>query len=356
MEPVTQALLGAAAGELAAGRAIGRRALFWGALVGMMPDLDVVLAPLHDGFGEWLYHRGTTHSLWFGFVVGPALAAFLWRWQDPDAKTPYRAWLGLVVAALVTHPILDGFTPYGTQLFAPFWRERFAWNGVAIVDPFYSILLGVGVWIAASQTRPDRERRAGLLFFLGLTTLYLVVGVSLNRWVESDLRSALEHEGASVGRVTAYPTLLQPWLRHFVAHGQEHVYTGWHSLLQPGCPSWRERRAPDSDPRAKAILATWEGGILAWFADDQLGIEEHVGPAGTTLRIDDLRYTWAGASGLGMWGVEADFDRRGKMDGGVRRFGRTDASGRDLSGFIAVIAGELPGPDDVWRRPSSCSR
>ena len=354
MEPVTQALLGAAIGELAAGRTLGRRALFWGGLVGMAPDLDVVLAPLHGGFGEWLYHRGTTHSLWFGFVAGPAIAALLWRWQDPERKTPYRAWAALAIAALVTHPILDGFTPYGTQLFAPFWRERFVWNGVAIVDPFYSILLGIGVWIAASKTRPDRQRRAGLLFFLGLTTVYLLVGVGVNRWVEDDLRSTFAREQTTFERVTAYPTLLQPWLRHFVAHRGELVYTGWHTLTQPGCPSWRTHQGPGGDPRAEAILSTWQGRILAWFADGQLGFQEHTGPSGSTVRIDDLRYTWGSATGRGMWGIEADFDRRGSMDGGVRRFVRSRRSEADLSVLVAAIAGRLPGPEEDWRRPETC--
>ena len=71
MEPLSQALLGAATADIVAGRRLGRRALLWGALVGMAPDLDVLAAPLHAGFGEWLYHRGTTHALWFGPVVGP---------------------------------------------------------------------------------------------------------------------------------------------------------------------------------------------------------------------------------------------------------------------------------------------
>jgi inner membrane protein len=354
MEPITQGLLGAAAGELAAGRALGRRALFWGALVGMSPDLDVLLSPLHHGFGEWIHHRGTTHALWFGFVVGPGLAAFLWRWQDREARTAYTAWLALAVAALVTHPLLDGFTPYGTQLFAPFSRARFAWNGVGIVDPFYSVLLGVGVWIAADSARPARDRRAGLLVFVVLSTLYLVVGVALARWTQADLRSSLEAEGLRVERVTAYPTLLQPWLRHFVAHGESEVYVGWHSLLRPGCPSWRVRRPPSADPRGRALLATWEGGILAWFADGEIGLETRPSPRGSLVAIDDLRYAWGSASALGLWGIAADFDDQGRLHGAPRRFGRGEASARDLGAFLSTIAGDLPGEAQGFRRPTRC--
>jgi inner membrane protein len=355
MEPVTQGLLGAAVGELAAGRTLGRRALFWGALIGMSPDLDVVLAPLHEGFGEWIYHRGTTHALWFGFVAGPAIAALLWRWQDPEGRTPYRAWAALAIAALVTHPLLDGFTPYGTQLAAPFWRERFVWNGVAIVDPIYSLLLGLGVWIAASKTRSDRARRRGLVCCLLLSMLYLAVGVGLARWVESDVRRALEGEGLGPGRVTAYPTVLQPWLRHLVAHDGDQVYVGLHSLARPGCPSWRVRSAPSSESRARAILETWQGETLAWFADGELGVEEtRRDPLGSVLRIDDLRYTWGSASGRGMWGLEARFDREGALRGRVRRFGRANPSERDFDVFFSALLGELPGSEQGWTRPERC--
>ena len=89
MEPVTQALLGAASAELVAGKSLPRpTALVFGALIGMSPDLDILLGPLNNGYGEWLFHRGTTHSLWFGFAIGPLLGWALWKWRDPEGATP----------------------------------------------------------------------------------------------------------------------------------------------------------------------------------------------------------------------------------------------------------------------------
>jgi inner membrane protein len=45
MDTVTQIGLGAAVGEAVLGRQLGRRALLWGGICGLLPDLDV-LVPL----------------------------------------------------------------------------------------------------------------------------------------------------------------------------------------------------------------------------------------------------------------------------------------------------------------------
>ncbi len=278
MEPMTQALLGAATAELVAGRAMRGRALGWGAVIGMSPDLDVLLGPLHDGYGEWLYHRGTTHSLWFGFVVGPILGWALWRWRDLGRVDTLPGWIRIAIIALVTHPLLDGFTPYGTQLLAPFARDRFAWNGVAIVEPFYSVLLGGGVVGAALRSLDPGRRWRSLIAGLVLSTLYLAAGLAVNHAVEQQLRQLIAAEAGRVDRVRAYPTIFQPWLRSFVVHTPESVYVGLHAWQQHACPVWRRSPRSDADPAARAVLESWEGRVLDWFADGDLIAVVDAGP------------------------------------------------------------------------------
>ena len=355
MEPVTQALLGAATAEVVAGRALGRRALLWGAAVGMSPDLDVVLGPLHGGYGEWLYHRGTTHALWFGFVAGPALGWLLWRWRDPERETALAGWIRLCIVALVTHPILDGFTPYGTQFFAPFWRERFAWNGIGIIDPFYTLPLAAGVVAVAWQRGRNGQGRRLLAASLVVTTLYLLGGVVLNHRAETRIRAALEASGAEILSVRAYPTVLQPWLRHFVARGPGRLYLGWHSLFAADCPSWNERAIPPRSQRMTALLETWEGGLLAWFAQGQVGFDELREPDGSsTVLLDDLRYAWGSTRGRGMWGVRARFGADGRILGAVDRFSGRARGGREVDVLISAIQGDLPGRALGWQLPRRC--
>ena len=140
MDPLTQGLLGAACGQAVYGRALGRRAVIWGAAIGMSPDLDVVLNATGP-MGEWLWHRGFTHALWFGPLLGPLPGWLLWRWKGGRL----RDWIGLAILALFTHPLLDVWTTYGTQLLAPFSRHRFALDAVGIIDPAYTLVLGAAV-------------------------------------------------------------------------------------------------------------------------------------------------------------------------------------------------------------------
>jgi inner membrane protein len=354
MEPVTQALLGAATGQLVAGRRIGRQALLFGALVGMSPDIDVVLSGLHNGFGEWLYHRGTTHSLWFGFVAGPLVGLILRKWRDPNRETPLAAWIALSVVALVTHPILDGFTAYGTQFFAPFSRIRFAWNGVSIVDPIYSILLGAGVAWAAAKKHSEARGHRGLVLGLVLSSLYLGAGLAANQWVVRDLERVFVEEGGPATRVRAYPTILQPWLRHFVVHIDSRRYVGFHTLMDPRCPSWRVHEIPTTNSRIEKTLSSWEGQLFTWFADGDIGIEEREMPFGSSVVLEDLRYAWSNSEARGMWGIEARFGTDGEFYGPIRRVGRTAPQDRDLDRMMRVIGGQLPGAAQGWTRPSGC--
>ena len=76
MDSITQIALGAAVGEVVLGRQVGRRAMLWGGICGLFPDLDL-LVPLNDAVKELTYHRGPSHSL---FVLA-ALAS-------PHGATP----------------------------------------------------------------------------------------------------------------------------------------------------------------------------------------------------------------------------------------------------------------------------
>ena len=64
MDTVTQAVLGAAVGEATLGRRVGGKAPLWGAMLGTLPDLDV-LYPFADPVTAFTWHRGPSHSIFF---------------------------------------------------------------------------------------------------------------------------------------------------------------------------------------------------------------------------------------------------------------------------------------------------
>ena len=78
MDTATQALLGTVVGQACFSHKLGRRALAFGAVGGLLPDLDVIVMASHGPFAEFVYHRGSTHAIWFGPVAGPLLGWAIW--------------------------------------------------------------------------------------------------------------------------------------------------------------------------------------------------------------------------------------------------------------------------------------
>ncbi len=137
MDSLTQAVLGATVQGIGMGRQQGRKALVYGALLGTLPDLDVLIR-YADPVSSMTYHRGFSHSV---FVLA-ALAAFIaWavKKRYPDAPYSARRLFFTSAASLITHPLLDAFTVYGTQLLWPFTPTPQQWSGVFIIDPLYTV-------------------------------------------------------------------------------------------------------------------------------------------------------------------------------------------------------------------------
>lgn len=76
MDSLTHIVLGAACGDLVAGRKIGRRAMLWGAIGNSIPDFDVFAGFFTDQITGTSFHRGFTHSLLFA-VLAPWVVAWL---------------------------------------------------------------------------------------------------------------------------------------------------------------------------------------------------------------------------------------------------------------------------------------
>jgi len=164
MDSITQAALGASIAGLVAGKALGRPVLLTGALLATLPDLDVLI-DYGTAVANFTEHRGFSHSL---FVLAPLsllIAGLLWRWK-PEPGFP--RWLLLTALILMTHPLLDTFTTYGTQLFWPVGRPL-AISSIFIIDPLYTLPLLAGCIAFLIRPQALRAITAGLM----LSTAYL---------------------------------------------------------------------------------------------------------------------------------------------------------------------------------------
>lgn len=321
MDNLTHLVLGAAIGQAVAYRRLGRTALALGAIANTLPDLDVVGNAL-GSLAEWQYHRGATHSLFFGPVVGPILGYAIWsiirRWRpaSPGADT---AALGPIIAvfvlALVVHPLLDLFTVYGTQLLVPFSDARFGIPGVPIIDPHYTVILLVAVIVGLSRHRLGVIVAAAALT---LSTGYLFYAWDQNQRAESEARRQLAAQGQRAADLHAYTTIFQPWLRRVVVREEARVRVGFVSTWRLGPISWT--CVPRADhPLVETAFATAEARILARFAQGQVWPSlRRDGQGHTVVRFTDLRYGVPGPTAAGWWGIDVTFDPSGAILGAAR--------------------------------------
>jgi len=271
---------------------------------------------------EWIWHRGPTHALWFGPVLGPLVGWLLWRWKGARR----RDWIGLAVVSLFTHPLLDVFTTYGTQLLAPFSHRRFALDAVAIIDPAYSLVLAAGLLIGAWRGPSTTAARLAAWTALGLTTAYLLLGLAVNRRAEQLVAAQLRDEGVTAASVAAYPTLLQLPLRRVVARRGTEVRVGWLSLVAPRPIEW-ERFFEAEGPFVDAARATDEGRLLEWFAMGQTAARLETSEGGAVVEIDDIRYGLPGRPRDGLWGIRVRLDRSARPLGPGERVDRVPRDG-----------------------------
>jgi len=223
--------------------------------------------------------------------------------------------------ALFTHPLLDAFTTYGTQLLAPFSRQRFGGDAVAIVDPLYSLVLALalafGSWRGVSSPAARRAAWAGL----ALSSAYVGLGLFVNQRAEAMARAQLAAEGVSVTRVSAYPTLFQLPFRRIVARSGDEVRVGWLSVLAPRPIAW-ERFEAASGSLVEAARETEEARIFEWFAMGESTPRLEPTTGGAVVEFDDLRYGFPGRPRDGLWGVRIRLDAAGRPSGPGERFDR----------------------------------
>ncbi len=174
MDSLTQIVLGASVAELTLGKKVGNKAILWGAIAGTIPDLDVIGRFFLDTVDELHFHRGFSHGIIFSLLFAPVLGWLISK-IHPKENASVKEWSLMAFLALVTHPILDCFTTWGTQLFWPL-DYRVAWHSVFVIDPFYTvpfmILLIVAMFYKRTSKIRFRLNTTGLVLstaFLGLT-------------------------------------------------------------------------------------------------------------------------------------------------------------------------------------------
>ena len=296
MDLITQGILGAAIGQVGFQRSLGRKALVYGAVIGMLPDADVLVRFSSDMCAEMLHHRGFTHSLFFAPLVAPIMG---WICNNFYKRQQLPSWIGLWFWSLITHPLLDVFTVYGTQLLAPFTDHRFSLCAVPIIDPVYSVPLLLSViigWFIKKHISLSQTIAAGMLL---LTTAYLFLGVSVH---EQALQFVRQQEKVPVVRAEAFTTMFSIFYRRVVVEELNQFRVGFLNMLYPQPIKWHVfKKVNVSD----VMLAKREVRIFYWFADDWvLPAQEN-----DSVLFFDMRFGTNEENLKGYWGIKVGSEK-----------------------------------------------
>lgn len=234
MDSLTQVVLGASVGELVLGKKLGNRAVVYGAVAGLIPDLDIIPGQFMDTVARMEFHRGFSHSLVFTLVAAPLLGWAAAR-LNPSQQASGGQWARLFFWGLATHILLDCFTTWGTQVFWPH-PYRVAWNTIFVIDPLYSVPFFVfTVWLMFKRRGSMARRRLNWLG-LGISSLYLLLTVVNKQVAENKFGQALQQQGIHYLRYSSKPTPLNSILWALTAETENGYYVGYYSLFDKDGP------------------------------------------------------------------------------------------------------------------------
>ena len=108
MDSLTQAVLGGTVTYAILGKRLGKRAALYGAALGTLPDLDVLIdfgGPIEN----MTHHRGFSHAFVVQALAAPVLA---WLAVRPKSVSDpfFLRWCLAIYLCFLTHTLADFFT------------------------------------------------------------------------------------------------------------------------------------------------------------------------------------------------------------------------------------------------------
>jgi inner membrane protein len=285
MDSITQIVLGAAIGEIIAGRKVGYRAAIWGAIGGTIPDLDVLSALFLNPVDYLAAHRGFSHSVFFAFLVAPVLA-FIPTKIYSKHSADYIDWLKVLFWSLFTHPILDTFTGYGTQLFNPFSDFAFEINSIFIIDPLYTIPLLICLIISIRTPIADQKRYKWIKLGLTVSTLYLVTTLGLKLIAHQNIKNQATASGIEINRMMSIPGPFSSLLWRGLIETDDGFYQGYYSIFDNKNKRIDFHFLPHTSDKLNPIRETLAVQRLEWFSKGYYSVQAE----NDTFIFNDLRF------------------------------------------------------------------
>lgn len=271
-------------GDAFAGKQLGKRAMFLGAVAQSVPDIDFLASIWTNTAENLLAHRGFTHSMLFVLISTPLLALLAERWRRPH-DISVKKWMWFFGLQGFIHLLLDGMNVYGVGWFEPFSHHRVSYNWIYVADPFYSVWLGIAFVVLLILKRSHPSRSWWRRFGIGLSSIYLLYcGLNKIR-IDTDTREIFRGQQISYTKYFTTPTPLNNWLWYVVAANDSGYNIGYRSLFD------REKKidfhfVPRNDSLLKRVSDHEDLQKLLRFSKGYYSIESR----NDTLVFNDLRF------------------------------------------------------------------
>ena len=202
MDSLTQIVLGIATAELVAGKKLQNKAFFYGAVLGTIPDLDILVGKFLSDVEGVAIHRGLSHSLLFFMFLTPVLGWLISKIEKE--KISFKSASLLAFWCLVTHVFLDLFTSWGTQILWPL-DYRFALKTIFVIDPLYTIPLLISL-IFVWKNKEHFIRRKYVIRGLVISSSYLLFTCILKLFAVQQFEKALQNQKLTYQELIVKPT------------------------------------------------------------------------------------------------------------------------------------------------------
>ncbi len=203
-----------------------------------------------------------------------------------EVNVSYTLWYFVFFGSIFTHPILDCFTTYGTQLFAPFSDYRVSWNAISVVDPLYTIPLMICLITSAFYYRKSPKRKWWNTAGLVISSIYLLITVYRKDQVNTVIENTLDTLGIEYSRYMTTPTILNNVLWSATVECRDSFYTGLYSFFDNE-KSFKLHSIPKNKHLGEPFIHSRDVKILKWFTH---GYYAFIIRKDGHVQMNDLRY------------------------------------------------------------------
>jgi membrane-bound metal-dependent hydrolase YbcI (DUF457 family) len=202
MDSLTQITLGISIAELVAGKKLQNKTFLYGAILGTIPDLDIVVGKFLSDIEGVAIHRGLSHSLLFFLFLSPVLGLVISKIEKN--KISFKSSTLLAFWCLLTHILLDLFTSWGTQILWPL-EHRYALKTIFVIDPLYTIPLLISL-IFVWKNKDYLIRRKYVIRGLIISSSYLILTCILKLFAVYQFEKALQYQNLAHQELIVKPT------------------------------------------------------------------------------------------------------------------------------------------------------